>query len=183
MSRLRSIAVAAILLSCAIPSTSKAFAVSAGGAFFNNNAGNGVGLMLYPQFYIAYGITPELQIGAEYAKASPGGGITEYSLYIPAMVGIRFDFSKVLPLGPVAPFVAAHVGYGGFVDFISGPSIPSSNANSNNLAYNAYAGTAFWLGDSVGLGVEGGVDVVNSPFAGNTNNEIIGCARAILQLR
>lgn len=181
MSRLRSIAVAAILLSCAIPSTSKAFAVSAGGAFFNNNVGNGVGLMLYPQFYIAYGITPELQIGAEYAKTS-NGGLTTYSLYIPAMVGVRFDFSKVLPLGPVAPFVAAHVGYGGFASFVTGTNV-STNANSNNIGYNAYAGTAFWLGDSVGLGVEGGVDVVNSPFAANTSNEIIGCARAILQLR
>jgi hypothetical protein len=189
MMSLRSWVVAGILLSCAVPSTSKAFAISLGGAFFNNDVGNGFGLNLYPQFYIAYGITPELQIGADYAKSSPIPGDTVYTLYIPAMVGVRFDLSKVLPLGPVGPFVAAHVGYGGLANFISRTGgTPGSDQNSNNLAYNFYAGSCFWLGDAVGLGVEGGVDVINATNVDNktgqiSNNELVGSARVIMQLR
>jgi hypothetical protein len=160
-----------ILVGFSAPATSKAFALSVGGDFWNENFGNGVGGNIYPQWHIAYGLSPELQIGFHWTKVDVAGATANIA-YVPVMIGLRFDLSEVVPLGIIAPFVAAHIGYAGIQEWGNG----SIGGGSNNLGYSFNAGTNFHLGP-VGLGVQGGYDIVSNS-SGNVN---IGSVDLILQ--
>jgi hypothetical protein len=156
----------------AAPATSHAFTFSAGLDFWDigSNAsmngvslGTGYGINIYPSWHIALGIMPELVFGAHMTPATQGTASTNL-VYVPAMVGIRWDASKVLPLGPVAPFIGAHYGFG-FVQAFGG-SAGSIGGGSTNKAFSTVAGSLFHISDGLAVGAQAGYDVIQND-AGN----------------
>lgn len=175
MKRMSIAILAACLMSTAVPSTSRAFAIAGGATFWDNNLGDGANINFYPQWPVAFGLSPELQLGMHYGRSTGYLSGTQNFLYIPVLIGLRFDLGRALPMGFVDPFAAGHLGYSRFESFGDSPS-----NGTNNFAYNFAAGLNFALSEVTALGVQFGVDVVVP--SGSTGEEHIYSVDALVSM-